>query len=662
MKKLLTILVCIVSLSNFAQLDSVYYYNPDGTRNWWYVQQDVFTFGCTSDAQFNGTCSPTIVNQMEYKDKQSRKINYAGFTSGSTPIQRNTEKANIWSSGQVEYSSLVVTKDPTTVNDRTAGEAIETNDLILVNFKPTNVSPSDLNAFISRHSLKTYWTPPSTLPTANWTYVFQISPEKYANTFDACKAISTSEIGFVTSCEPDMYLFKPIDCDTVSEITASNGFYDDIWHIRNEGNNIPGAPGTMGTFDADANICECWGEGYHGENIKVAVIDFYGFDFDHPDMNNQYITGFNCINLTPITQTTISDSTTWWNTSGIRSQHGNQVASVIAANPNNQNAVGVAYNSKIIPILIDGSQGDVVIALQKCMELNADVVNMSFTSNASASQQLYINDLRNLDSLGRNGLGTPLIAGSGNDSISYLHYPASFKEVIGVGATDPNDLRAGSFNSPSFGWGGSEGSTYYIPVPSDTSLPYDVVAPGSLIQVSDVQYPYDPTVYYLSNQLSGTSFAAPIVSGIAAILLSKDSTLTTEELRSLIKNSAVQLPGYNYNLNTNWPGYNSQTFYGRVSCIDALLGIESLSVEETEYPNFISYLLQDQLNIFLPRELSESNSISAYDLQGRTIYSQKISSKNQNHFQIDVSNWSKGLYIITVSSDTFLISNKIVVE
>lgn len=52
------LVVFFLSLGANAQIDSVFYYNSDGTQNWWHLQKDMFVFRCSNGGVFGGNCSP----------------------------------------------------------------------------------------------------------------------------------------------------------------------------------------------------------------------------------------------------------------------------------------------------------------------------------------------------------------------------------------------------------------------------------------------------------------------------------------------------------------------------------------------------------------------------------------------------------------------------
>jgi len=121
--------------------------------------------------------------------------------------------------------------------------------------------------------------------------------------------------------------------------------------------------------------------------------------------------------------------------------------------------------------------------------------------------------------------GCVLVGAAGNDNQRGVSYPAKFDTVICVGAIDENDERC---DFP--GWWGS-----------NWGPEMELVAPGV-----DVLSTYPTNTYAYG---SGTSMAAPHVSGVAALLLSKYPELNNEEVRARLNETAVDLG------DTGWDEY-----------------------------------------------------------------------------------------------------------
>jgi len=114
--------------------------------------------------------------------------------------------------------------------------------------------------------------------------------------------------------------------------------------------------------------------------------------------------------------------------------------------------------------------------------------------------------------------GVLLVASSGNDASSFVGYPSAHPDVVSVGAVDSSD----SVWAEGHGAGSNHGSSL------------DLVAPGvGIIQETTRFGAYD----YIA--LTGTSMAAPHVSGAAALILSVDPTLTADAVLSILSDTAL---------------------------------------------------------------------------------------------------------------------------
>lgn len=187
--------------------------------------------------------------------------------------------------------------------------------------------------------------------------------------------------------------------------------------------------------------------------------------------------------------------------------HGTHVAGIIAMTPGNGGGVGVAYGAKIMCVRAGQANGsfastDIAKAIKYAADNGADVINMSFGGTGRS----YLVESALQDAFP----SCVLVAAAGNDGLpttdakqaGYLFtediYPAGYKYVIGVMATDNNKSLAYFSN-----WDFKEGS----------GCEYEMAAPGVVI------YSTLPGNRYAC--WSGTSMATPNVAAAAAILRSK---------------------------------------------------------------------------------------------------------------------------------------------
>jgi len=208
--------------------------------------------------------------------------------------------------------------------------------------------------------------------------------------------------------------------------------------------------------------------------VTVAVIDS-GVCTTHPDLAGRVLSGWDYVDDDANPQD--------------RNGHGCGVSSVIAANIDDAIGIaGIAPNAMILPLRVlnasgSGSYSDVAQAIIDATDLGANIINLSLGGSASST---LLHDAVKY----ANNRGVIVIAAAGNDGANRALYPAAYAEVISVGALDQN------LNIASFSNYGSQ---------------IDVWSPGANIITA-----YLNDGYAMQN---GTSFAAPIVSGIAAMEL-----------------------------------------------------------------------------------------------------------------------------------------------
>lgn len=238
--------------------------------------------------------------------------------------------------------------------------------------------------------------------------------------------------------------------------------------------------------------------GFHGSGVIVAVLDT-GVDTTHPDLKDNLISGYNFVDKND----DVSDL----------DGHGTMVTGIIAAVANNsEGIVGVAPEVKIMPLKVLTSKGgnwiDLDLAIIYAANHGAKIITMSLGGQSSllfdAATQAAINFAYQQ--------GCVLIAAAGNDNSSEPFYPAAYDKVIAVSAVDQSDNKASFSNFGSY---------------------IDISAPGVNILSTMINgtYAYG----------SGTSFAAPFVAGVAALLLSKHPNLTPQEVAETLYNYAEDL-------------------------------------------------------------------------------------------------------------------------
>lgn len=211
-----------------------------------------------------------------------------------------------------------------------------------------------------------------------------------------------------------------------------------------------------------------------GGGVTVAVIDS-GCDLDHEDLKNNYVQGKNFVdNKDPYDD----------------NSHGTHVAGTICARNNSIGVVGVAPETKIMPIKVFGSDGrgdnrTVSAAVVWAADHGADILCMSL---GSPSRSI---DLEKAIDYAITKGSVPFCAAGNGGEVSSIYYPAKYEQTISIGAVDNKLMRA-----------------YF----TCKGIELDFLAPGFNI-LSTV-----PGNKYAL--MSGTSMANPFVVGCASLLLS----------------------------------------------------------------------------------------------------------------------------------------------
>ena len=304
---------------------------------------------------------------------------------------------------------------------------------------------------------------------------------------------------------------------------------------------------------------EAWDIERGNRSIIIAVIDT-GLDYNHEDFSKENLWE----NEDEIPNNGIDDDNNGfvddihgWNFASNNNNlsdcvgHGTHVAGTIAAATNNSIGIaGIVWNVSIMPVKLAECSHmfsvDVVIqAIKYAIDNGADVLSMSIGGWGSPKAEEEI-----INYAYKKGITCVAAAGNAND-YSRNYAPARFLNVITVAASTPEDEKAFFSN-----WGNID-----VAAPGLQILSLRATGTACNERIIDNILVSYPTYggYYCVN--SGTSMAAPHVSALVALLLSKNSTLSNEEIRSILRTSTDDL---------NASGYDIYTGYGRINASRAL--------------------------------------------------------------------------------------------
>ncbi len=240
------------SFSLFSQAtDSLYYYRENGDKEWWYVQQDVFSFRMQNGLAYSDPeTDMSVVDALYQRPNSSRKINLMEFRPESNGSQRETERDKPRSRPGFECEFLVLSKDKNALKSENKWKT--TDDLLLVVFRDPGISAQEVTQFMNRNDLLPYHTPSNSLPSeGTWTYAFRLKPNKcgQTNTVQKAKEVFEQEAALVKICSPNLRVYEPA-CEVLS-YEYSNLYADPnkLWWLENTGEGI--LNGQTGTEDAD---------------------------------------------------------------------------------------------------------------------------------------------------------------------------------------------------------------------------------------------------------------------------------------------------------------------------------------------------------------------------------------------------------------------------
>ncbi|MCZ2357059.1 MAG: S8 family serine peptidase [Bacteroidia bacterium] len=279
-------------------------------------------------------------------------------------------------------------------------------------------------------------------------------------------------------------------------------------------------------------------------NQVIALVDL-GFQLTHPDLLGKFnINPLEVIDGLDNDQDGFIDNVLGWDfgdsdgdvsygNGNINIHHGTWVAGIAGATTNNGIGIaGVAPNAKLLPIKVCSDQSPAVSfgyeGIIYAADHGATVINASWGGPCNSEfGKIAVR-------YATQNKGCVVVAAAGNDNARKANYPAAYPEVISVASVDGSDIRCAS-------------SAYHPTI--------DLTAPGN---IATTQY---PSTYRFHG--CATSYAAPIVSGVAALLRSRYPSESNEQITARIINTTD-------NTNALNAGFLNQLGSGRLNALQAL--------------------------------------------------------------------------------------------
>jgi subtilisin family serine protease len=274
---------------------------------------------------------------------------------------------------------------------------------------------------------------------------------------------------------------------------------------------------------------QAWDITQGSPSVVIAILDTGLKSAGLSDFDGQVVSGWNVLNSST-------------NTSSQAGNHGTYVAGAAGlAAGNGVGNSGFCPGCRLMPVQVGNDSGaylsDIATGLTWATDHGARVANMSWAgTSASSTLQSAINYAHSK--------GLVLTAAAGNSNCNCVTYPAAYSGVLAVGGTDNVGNKAGDSNYGSW-------VTLAAPEGNLTAWPTINGAPG-----------YAP--------VGGTSLAAPVVAGIAGLLLSYNPALTNTQVEQALEATAAPV------------SFSVQ--YGRVDALAALQYLGAVDPQPTSAP------------------------------------------------------------------------------
>ncbi|MDP6643352.1 MAG: S8 family serine peptidase, partial [Rhodospirillales bacterium] len=366
----------------------------------------------------------------------------------------------------------------------------------------------------------------------------------------AAFALSIAKVGFALAPPQGSIGIAP------ALIPGDPGFGNQ-WHLRN-----------TSYAGVDLNVTDVWDQ-YTGQGVVVGIVDT-GIDYYHSDLAPNYRTDLDY-------DSADGDNDSYASTTD--DNHGTAVAGVIAAAVGGGDAVGVAPGADITGYRVSFEYGtDAQFETQLRNMANVDVANNSwgftgfFEDNLRGSYASFGNALSYAASTGRGGLGTNIVFAAGNgwdygEDVNY-HGMQNSRHTIAVGGIEI-DGDISSFSTP--------GAAVLVSGPATNVYTTDVSG-GSGYEAGD----------YVS--INGTSFAAPAVAGVVALMLEANPDLGYRDVQEILayssKNPRTSTSGWQTTGADDWNGgglkFSHDYGYGLVDAHAAVRLAETWDRQSTE--------------------------------------------------------------------------------
>lgn len=385
-----------------------------------------------------------------------------------------------------------------------AGDAAATVDAAIWGaVSPTRIEPLDLRGAEGVVGYRLYVEPGT-----EWAAVEQLrdAPEVVFAEVDWLASIAQSPQSDAALDLPDAVTLDAATGAIESPLHIGDRLYGEQWYLQRIG------------------LARSWQVAFGGgslHTVEVAVIDT-GVDFAHPDLVDRLLPGRNY--LSPGTAPSDDNG------------HGTHITGLIAATANSRGMVGAGWQVTVLPLKALDAAGfgpisSIAQAIRDAADAGVEIINLSLQIPAD---YFVVRSAVNYAA----SQGVLLIAAAGNcpnfiDCPIPVRYPAAYDDVMGIAATTYYDVQA---------WYSAEGNGIDLAAPGGGSGLSLLSTWSSLASArcSAGLRQVDGGLYCNSD---GTSMAAAVATGAAALVWGMDGDLSAVQVREILQNSAVPIGG-----------------------------------------------------------------------------------------------------------------------
>lgn len=402
------------------------------------------------------------------------------------------------------------------------------------------------------------------------------------------------------------------------------------------------------TYLKQIGVTDVWSK-YSGNGVKVAVIDS-GIDINSPDLKYSLWVNYGetLNNKSDDDKNGYVDDYYGYNfidnnaDMSPKNNHGTLVAGIIAASrDNNLGVAGIAPNAKVMSLIACDDYGcpreSVKNAIKYAVDNGADIINLSLGGDGSLGYDPFYDEVikyaydKNVLIIASAGNGDTEGNGTrGQDMDKIKASPVCNEDgknmILGVGAIDDS-------NSPTI-W--TNYSMNYV----------DISAPG--VDIFSTAVPIYNDDYWYAFE-SGTSFSAPIVSGVAALLKEKNPSWKNFELMSQIISRSDSFP-------------NGWNVYGKILNAKNIINMNNPQAELTSVSPAVLDENSTVLHIY-GSNFYRNIQIKLYNNSFTGYLPTSIMNVSESEISIDLSKWEyaiplSGVFSLSIDSDNTSYSNR----